>query len=67
MHFDLRDLMFSDLRSDLIAVDLISEMGLYGRNLLGLWGATPGTHACTVKYCSPATAGQQHKCDQQQQ
>ena len=28
MHFDLRDLMFSDLRSDLIAVDLISEMGL---------------------------------------
>ena len=29
MHFDLWDLMFSDLRSDLIAVDLISELGLY--------------------------------------
>jgi hypothetical protein len=29
MVFDLSDLMFSNLRLDLIAADLIAEMGLY--------------------------------------
>ena len=35
MVFDLLDLMLSNLRLDLIAGDLLSEMGLYGGPLVG--------------------------------